>query len=110
MSKAAAYLFSFTKETVKGALLLLRNVKYRKIINIPFIRTAQICQIWKDVEYQKTKENEANLSPDQILIFTEVITSFQALIFYLPEPIDCEINNGGCEETCIRGVNNSSDR
>ena len=53
MSKAAAYLFSFTKETVKGALLLLRNVKYRKIINIPFIRTAQICQIWKDVGVSK---------------------------------------------------------
>ena len=56
---------------------------------------------------KKHNKNGGNLSSDQILIFTEVIIRFQAPIFYLLEPIDCDINNGGCEEECIRGVNSN---
>ena len=56
---------------------------------------------------RKHNKYEGNLSPDQKLIFTEVIIRFQALIFYLLEPIDCDINNGGCEEECIRDVNSN---
>ena len=56
---------------------------------------------------KKHNKNEGNLSSDQILIFTEVIIRFQAPIFYLLEPIDCNINNGGCEEECIRGANSN---
>ena len=84
-------------------------MKYPKINNKCYIRLAQSWQILKDVEYQKRKKNKGNLNPDQILIFTEVVIRFQTLIFYLLVPIDCDINNGGCEEKCIHGVN-SEDR
>ena len=58
---------------------------------------------------KKHNKNGGNLSSDQILIFAEAIIRFQAPIFCLLEPIDCDINNGGCEEECLRGVN-SNDR
>ena len=53
---------------------------------------------------KKHNKNEGNLSSDQILISIEVI---KAPSLYLLEPIDCNINNGGCEEECIRGANSN---
>ena len=35
---------------------------------------------------------------------TPMITMYSSTL-YKPGPIDCDINNGRCEEVCIRGVN-----